>query len=100
MQHFEYTANLVGTDHVTFGPDSLFGDHVGLHHAFAAQLSISAASHGPAFEEVPYVKGMENPGENFPNIIRWLVGHGYDRGDIRNVVGRNTLRVLEATWAR
>ncbi len=100
MQHFEYTANLVGTDHVTFGPDSLFGDHVGLHHAFAAQLSISAASHGPAFEEVPYVKGMENPGENFPNIIRWLVGHGYDRDDIRNVVGRNTLRVLEATWAR
>ncbi|HHE70876.1 MAG TPA: diguanylate cyclase [Chloroflexi bacterium] len=100
MQHFEYTANLVGIDHVAFGPDTLFGDHVGLHHAFAAQLSISSASSGPAFEEVPYVKGMENPGENFPNIIRWLVSHGYSREDIRKVVGRNVLRVLEATWAR
>jgi membrane dipeptidase len=100
MQHFEYTADLVGIDHVTFGPDTLFGDHVGLHHAFAEQLSIGAASHGPAFEEVPYVKGIENPGENFPNIIRWLVSHGYSREDIRKVVGRNTLRVVEATWAR
>ncbi|MCU0522828.1 MAG: membrane dipeptidase, partial [Anaerolineae bacterium] len=101
MEHFEYVANLIGIDHVTFGPDTLFGDHVGLHHAFAAQLSISAASkHGPDFEEVPYVKGMENPGENFPNIIRWLVSHGYSRDEIRKVVGRNTLRVLEATWAR
>ena len=45
MEHFEYVANLVGIDHVAFGPDSLFGDHVGLHHAFAAALSIGA-SHG------------------------------------------------------
>lgn len=100
MDHFEYIADLVGIDHVTFGPDSLFGDHVGLHHAFAAQLSISSAHQGPKFEEVPHVKGMENPGENFPNIIRWLVSHGYSREEIRKVVGRNTLRVLEATWAR
>ncbi len=34
-------ANLVGIDHVAFGPDTLFGDHVGLHHAFAAALSIA-----------------------------------------------------------
>lgn len=100
MDHFEYIADLVGTDHVTFGPDSLFGDHVGLHHAFAQQLSISSAHQGPAFKEVPYVKGMENPGENFPNIIRWLVSHGYSREDIRKVVGRNTLRILQETWAR
>jgi membrane dipeptidase len=100
MDHFQYIADLVGIDHVTFGPDSLFGDHVGLHHAFAAQLSISSANHGPAYEEVPYVKGMENPGENFPNIIRWLVSHGYSREDIRKVVGRNTLRILQETWAR
>jgi len=31
MEHFEYCVNLVGIDHVAIGPDTLFGDHVGLH---------------------------------------------------------------------
>ena len=51
MEHFEYVANLVGIDHVTFGPDTLYGDHVGLHHAYAAQLSIGETHQGPDFEE-------------------------------------------------
>jgi hypothetical protein len=46
MEHFEYVANLVGIDHVAFGPDTMFGDHVGIHHAFARQLSIPQ-SHQP-----------------------------------------------------
>ena len=100
MEHFEYVANLVGIDYVTFGPDTLYGDHVGLHHAYAAQLSIGETHQGPVFEEVPYVKGLENPSECFPNIVRWLVSHGYDRESIRKVVGGNALRVLKATWAR
>ena len=98
MEHFEYVAGLVGLDHVSFGPDTLYGDHVGLHHAYAAQLSIGATHKGPAFEEVPYVEGLENPTECFPNIIRWLVSHGYSREDIAKVVGKNALRVLAATW--
>ena len=36
MDHFIHLVDLVGIDHVTFGPDTLFGDHVGLHDAFAA----------------------------------------------------------------
>ena len=100
MEHFEYVAELVGLDHVTFGPDTLYGDHVGLHHAYASQLSIGATHKGPTFEEVPYVKGLENPTECFPNIIRWLVSHGYEREEIAKVVGMNALRVLAATWAR
>lgn len=100
MAHFEYVADLVGIDHVTFGPDTLYGDHVGLHHAYAAQLSIGATHQGPTFEEVAYVKGLENPTECFPNIIRRLVSHGYSRDEIRKVVGGNALRVIKATWAR
>jgi len=100
MEHFEYVVELVGIDHVSFGPDTLYGDHVGLHHAFASQLSIGTTHAGPHFDEVPYVKGLENPTECFPNIIRWLVSHGYSREDIRKVVGDNTLRVIKATWAR
>ncbi|HHV79432.1 MAG TPA: diguanylate cyclase [Firmicutes bacterium] len=100
MEHFEYIANLVGIDHVAFGPDTLFGDHVGLHHAFASQLSIASTHSGESFEEVEYVKGLENPSECFPNITRWLVKHGYSREDIAKVLGLNVLRVLKEAWAR
>jgi membrane dipeptidase len=99
MEHFEYTANLVGIDHVAFGPDTLFGDHVGIHDLLSGQLSIKSAQM-PNLQKVEYVRGLENPAECFPNIVRWLVKKGYSREDIRKVVGGNILRVLEATWAK
>jgi len=98
MEHFEYCVNLVGIDHVAFGPDVLFGDHVGLHHVFAAALSIAAAHGKKEFDEVEYVEGMESPVEAFPNIVRWLVKHGYTDTDIQKVVGGNILRVLNDVW--
>jgi membrane dipeptidase len=100
MEHFEYVANLVGIDHVAFGLDTLYGDHVGLHHAFANALSIGASHNGVEFEEVSYVKGLENPSEAYPNVVRWLVKKGYSREDIRKVMGENVLRVLKETWAK
>src|SRR6266566_1679603 len=54
MEHFEYCADLMGIDHVAFGPDTLFGDHVGLHHYYAKQLSISAARGQVQFDEVEF----------------------------------------------
>jgi membrane dipeptidase len=100
MEHFEYCAGLVGIEHVAFGPDTLFGDHVGLHHFFARQLSIKAAHGKQEFEEVEFVDGIENPGEAFPNIVRWLVTHGYSDGDIAKAIGGNVMRVLEEVWFR
>ena len=100
MEHFEYCADLVGIDHVAFGPDTLFGDHVGLHHYFAKQLSIKSAHGAQAFEEVEFVDGIENPAEAFPNIVRWLVKHDYSDGDIAKAIGGNVMRVLEEAWFR
>ncbi len=99
MEHFEFVANLVGIDHVAFGPDTGFGDHVGLHHVLASPLSISESQSGETFEKVEYVKGLENPSECFPNIVRWLVKHGYSTEDIQKAVGQNVLRVFSETWA-
>ena len=100
MEHVAYCVDLVGVDHVALGPDTLFGDHVALHHAFATQLSTGRINEGVSFTEVPYVKGMENPGEAIRNGIRWLVKHGYSDDDVRKVAGANALRVLTETWAR
>ena len=97
MDHFRYCADLLGIDHVAFGPDTLYGDHVGFHGEFAAQLGVHAMT-GPAFDKVPYVTGLENPTENFRNIIGWLVKHGYADADIQAVIGGNILRVLERIW--
>jgi membrane dipeptidase len=98
MDHFTHLVDVIGIDHVTFGPDTLFGDHVGLHDAFASNLSIGEAHGGVKFPKVEYVDGLENPAECFFNIIGWLVSHGYSDDEIRKVVGGNTIRVLEEVW--
>ena len=100
MEHFEYVKNMVGIDHVTFGPDTLYGDHVGVHHAFAATLSTKAtqAAAGSTFTEQPYIKYLENPTEASWNIVRWLVKHGYTEEEIAKVIGGNAIRVLREVW--
>ena len=101
MEHFEYVKNMVGIDHVGFGVDCLYGDHVGVHHAFAKALSLAATSKAGVapYEEVPFVKYLENPTESSWNIIRWLVKHGYSDEDIGKVIGGNAIRVLKEVWA-
>jgi len=94
MEHFEYCVDLVGIDHVGFGPDVHYGDHVGIHHAFAEHLSITPSR----YPEVEYVQGMENSTEIFPNIIRWMIKTDYSDEDIAKVIGGNAIRVLKEIW--
>jgi len=98
MEHFEHIKDLTGIEHVTFGADTLYGDHVGLHHVFRAALSIKQAFTGETVEEVPYVKGLENPTEASWNVVRWLVKHGYSDVDIAMVIGGNAIRVFREIW--
>jgi membrane dipeptidase len=94
MEHFEYVRDLVGIDHVTFGPDTLYGDHAALQEYFGHDLSDF-----PDFvEEIEAVRGMDNPTESWHNIIRWLVREGYSDSEIEKVLGVNTLRVLQEIW--
>jgi len=97
MEHFEYVKDLVGLDHVAFGPDTLYGDHVGLHGVYKSSLSIKEANQTD-YERVDYVEGVENPTEASVNIVRWLVGHGYSDDAIASVVGGNALRLLREVW--
>lgn len=111
MAHFEHCVEVMGIDHVTFGPDTLYADHALLHEAFAGvfgnggdQKSTAPDSESrsgvtdPVKPKAQWCEGMENPTENFRNAIGWLIAHGYSDDDVRKVVGGNTLRVLEKTW--
>lgn len=97
MDHLSYCIDLVGIEHVAFGPDTLYGDHVALHTVFADLLNLASAV-APPHEKVAYVDGLENPTENFANICGWLVQHGFSDDEIRAVVGGNVLRALRHTW--
>jgi membrane dipeptidase len=98
MAHFEYCVDLVGIDHVTFGPDTFFGDHAIWYHGENADLLASGYSE---YDDVyvEYVKGLENLSE-FPNVVRWLVAHDYSDDEIGKAIGGNTIRLLEQVWAR
>ena len=70
MEHFEYIVDLVGVDHVGFGADTTYGDHVGIHQLYAAAFTFDEldptqeTQAPPEFEHVDYVKGLENPTES------------------------------------
>ncbi|WP_431921574.1 dipeptidase [Micromonospora wenchangensis] len=98
MDHFRYCVDLMGIEHVTFGPDTLYGDHVALHRELAQRPGFSEPPLVAPFEPVEYVAGVENPTEGLANIIGWLVREGYSDADITAVTGGNVLRVLEQIW--
>lgn len=100
MEHFEYIVDLVGIDHVGFGPDTFFGDHVALQRAFDERLQISASHQGKNFDESDYVLGAENPTEAVKNMMKWLVKNKYKKADIVKVAGENVMRVLKQVLKR
>ncbi|GAA5182684.1 membrane dipeptidase [Rugosimonospora acidiphila] len=97
MDHFTYLVDLVGIDHVSFGPDTMFGDHVGVHQTYANNYAHDARP-VPDHPRVPYVAGMENPAEAINSVAGWLVAHDYSDDEIVKVIGGNTIRVLEQVW--
>ena len=94
MEHVEYCIEVMGLDHVGFGPDLVFGDHVGLHRLYAGAMDTGAVA---AHEQVDHVEGLENLSE-FPNVLRWLVAHGYTDDQIAKLVGGNALAALRRVW--
>lgn len=102
MEHVERCVELVGIDHVGFGPDTNFGDHVAWHHEFAGLFGKDTASTDalPPHEPVEFVRGCENPAESVGNMIRWLFAHGYSEADVAKLAGDNVRRVAGQVWGR
>jgi len=96
LDHFDYLVDLIGIDHVTFGPDAFYGDHVALHmEVFEKDLS-----EFPDWVEtdIDGARGIDNPTEGWRNVVRGLVKRGYADREIEKALGGNTLRILEEVW--
>lgn len=113
MEQVEYCIKLLGIDHVGCGPDTLYGDHIGLYRSMAAKNKTGGfgrysrdAKPGDKVlgmdmdvSTLPdYVKGMENPTECLENVVRWMIRHGYSDSEIKKVVGENALQLLRKVW--
>ena len=107
MECVEYCIDLMGIDCVGCGPDTLYGAHQELykvwfprrrgHYRREGVTPIEPYPIPKNMEDPGYVKGLENPNE-FVNIIRWMIIHGYSDEEIEKIVGRNALRLLEKVW--
>lgn len=113
MEQIEYCIKLMGIDHVGCGPDTMYGDHIGLYRAMAAKNKMGGLGHysrDPAeVDKVlgmdmdvtklpPYVRGMENPTECLQNVARWMIKHSYSDSEIAKVIGGNALQLLRKVW--
>ena len=113
MEQVEYCIKLLGIDHVGCGPDTLYGDHIGLYRSMAAKNKTGGfgrysrdAKPGDKVLGMDmdvsilpdYVKGMENPTECLENVVRWMIKHGYSDSEIKKVVGENALQLLRKAW--
>ena len=67
IDHFDYVAKLIGTDHVGIG-----SDFDGIHVTPLGMDDVTA----------------------LPNITRELLARGYSEGDVKKILGENFLRVL------
>ena len=108
----EYCIKVMGVDHVGCGPDSLYGDHISHYAAFQRRMKTDGyghynrpgkKSHSGGFpipeglKDPGYVKGLENPNE-FVNIARWMIKHGYTDDEIAKIMGKNALKLFEHVW--
>lgn len=111
MHHFDYCVDLMGIDHVTFGPDTIYADHTGFHEVMPDVFPRSVPHDSPADDplsrigvlnpeprRIEYVEGVENPTEAMRNLTSMLILRGYSDDDIAKVLGGNTMRILAQIW--
>ena len=85
--HIDHIVDLVGVEHVAIGTDIVWSDHAALpiHRHYIERMDMRVAA--------IYMEGIESI-EEWPNIIRCLVHHGYSDDEISRIVGENALKLM------
>jgi membrane dipeptidase len=107
MECVEYCIDLMGINHVGCGPDTLYGAHQDLykvwfprrrgHYERSGAEKVKTYPVPEGVVDPGYVKGLENPNE-FINVMRWMIKHGYSDSEIQKIIGGNALKLLEKVW--
>ena len=90
----DYLANLLGIDHVGLGPD--FMEDV------PEEILATALEELTTFEKEKYfstkqISGFESISE-CPKVTSELLFRGYDRGQVKKIMGGNWLRLYKDVW--
>jgi membrane dipeptidase len=87
VAHIDYIVDLVGVNHVAIGTDIVWGDHASLpiHRHYIERMNLRV--------EAAYMEGIESL-EEWPNIIRCLVNHGFSDNEISKIVGENSMELM------
>jgi len=94
LNHIDHVANLVGVNHVMIGLDNVFGDQVGHHREMDKKSGGRNLKRAGRALAAPYIFGLEAPDE-WENIVRGLVKHGYSDSEIQKIIGKNALKIIE-----
>lgn len=92
LDHFEYVAKLVGTDHVAIGSD-VFESYT----KFSWEMSTKLLYNSPWTFETVFNEGFHQVGQ-IKDVIRGLIARGFSDADVRKILGQNFLRVFKAVW--
>jgi membrane dipeptidase len=90
LDHVDYMAKLVGTDHIGVGLDYSVGTPEG-YRRYGYEPD--------TYPEPPwhYPSGLDDVSK-LPNLTKGLQTRGYTDADVRKILGENFIRVFKAVW--
>lgn len=94
LNHIEYVADLVGTDHVGIGSD-MFESYTKV--TWEAQTKRMYRL--PWFFETMYSDGFSKMSD-LPRVTEGLVARGFSDGEVQAILGQNWLRVFGQIWGQ
>ena len=92
LRHIDYTANLIGPEHVGLGLDYVF-DLAELEEYLVSRPDIFPPGKGYSATDFPLVEP-----ERIPLIAEGLIRMGYSDVDVQGILGHNNLRVSRQIW--
>lgn len=91
LDHFEYIAKLVGTDHIGLGSD------VFEKPKLSWETTTKLFYNSPWVRETVLNRDYAKV-QHVRNLTRGLVKRGFSDSDIKKILGQNFLRVFQAVW--
>lgn len=92
LRHIDYTASLIGPEHVGLGLDYVF-DISGVEKSMASRPDIFPPEKGYDAKKFPMVEP-----ERFPLIAEGLLKMGYSDVHVQGILGNNNLRIAKHVW--